>query len=301
MEIVRVPDVARDNVRPNNVIVIGVDGNISSLKTTTLSLIDAESESYLSRGIKLHVLYEKIPSIETLGDFYTVPKNAKELELAFQRLKIHQLHAEVEACKQDIANDGEMKHIILMDRTVYGNYAFTLNNYISGNLKFDEEMELTEQFFVNEEFYSPDYIVYLRTPAEQCLKFCKTRDNDYERNMKLDYLQGVERIHDIMFDAGDIDTKVLADDKMTLDVSQGETDDTIFRVLSTTSKLFGKRASGGEYIRTESGSTIIDYLRGFVFRLYKARIYRLVFDKESMTYKPAFVSVVEDIIKRNNW
>lgn len=177
------------------ILMIGIEGNIGAGKTTEMNYIKKYKEEFeKSLNTKIHLLNEITPSFENMEKFYSDKKKyALDIELEFQKVRLHQLQKEIDSIKD------EDNHIIFIDRSIYGNYIFTLNNFFNGNISRENMILINKSLLELETFYKPDIILYLRTDSETCMKRIKARGREYEKNMQINYLISLEKFHDIFF------------------------------------------------------------------------------------------------------
>lgn len=319
MDIFQVPKIT-SKIGDKNCIIIFIEGNICSRKTTTLQKIEKEKAKFKKRGIKLHFLYELEPPKDVMTKFYNGEISALNIELIFQKLKINQLY---EAKIATRINDERRKkqglkpyfHIILSDRGIIGNYIFTMNNFISGNISFDDKLFLDEQFFTNKELYAPDFVVYLRTPAEQCYESCKLRGKESEKNISLEYLKGLERMHDIILHCGPKNNLIkpivpdtLKSDKFKLTVDTFDySGSIIFRLLTFANQQYFMQDKNG-YIDESTKSNVIlrdtedklsvsaKIVRGIGYKIDTDKVFELNFDENNGIYKPQLIDIIKKII-----
>jgi len=88
---------------------------------------------------------------------------------------------------------------VVLERSIYcDRNVFAMNCYRTG-LMTPTEYELYTglwQFLVAHYCVDPDLILYLRTPAEECMARIRARDRSEEVGMEIDYLLQLEQLHD---------------------------------------------------------------------------------------------------------
>jgi deoxyadenosine/deoxycytidine kinase len=88
---------------------------------------------------------------------------------------------------------------VLLERSIFcDRYVFAENCYRTG-LMTETEYQLycgMWDFLVSNYCVQPDLIVYLRTPADECLARIARRGREEESGIALDYLLQLERLHD---------------------------------------------------------------------------------------------------------
>lgn len=88
---------------------------------------------------------------------------------------------------------------VILERSIYcDRYVFAENCYRSGLFSLTEyQLYLRMWEFLVPNFTDrPDLIVYLRTPAEECLERIRARARHEETDIPLAYLQQIEALHD---------------------------------------------------------------------------------------------------------
>ncbi len=88
---------------------------------------------------------------------------------------------------------------VILERSIFcDRHVFAKNCYQTG-LFTEAEYQLycgMWDFMVSEFTAEPDYILYLRTPAEVCLERIAARGREEETGIPLDYLLQLEELHD---------------------------------------------------------------------------------------------------------
>lgn len=88
---------------------------------------------------------------------------------------------------------------VVLERSIFTDRnVFAKNLYAQGAMN-ESEWQLYQQlwdFLALNYCETPDKILYLRTPAEECLERIKKRGREEEQTMPLDYLKRLEDLHD---------------------------------------------------------------------------------------------------------
>jgi deoxyadenosine/deoxycytidine kinase len=90
-------------------------------------------------------------------------------------------------------------HRVLLERSIYcDRFVFAENCYRTGLFSLAEYQLYRGMwdFVVSQYCDEPDIILYLRTPAEVCLRRIKDRGRQEEKGIPLEYLLQLERLHD---------------------------------------------------------------------------------------------------------
>jgi deoxyadenosine/deoxycytidine kinase len=88
---------------------------------------------------------------------------------------------------------------VLLERSIYcDRYVFAENCYRTGLIEAAEFQLYAGMwdFLVSHYCVEPDMILYLRTPADECMARIRERDRTEEVDMELEYLHQLERLHD---------------------------------------------------------------------------------------------------------
>lgn len=159
---------------------IGVAGNIGSGKTTLTRM--------LSKHYGWKPKFESVTHNPYLEDYYKdIHRWSFNLEVYFltQRFK-------------DVMEIAESKEVIIQDRTILeGVHIFVANNKDLGNLSerdYDNFMSLFEGLMSMVKL--PDLLIYLKSSIPHLVAQIEKRGRDYEQNMSLEYLRGLNNRYD---------------------------------------------------------------------------------------------------------
>ena len=185
---------------------IGIAGNIGSGKTTLTRML-AEHYGWTPK-------YESVTYNPYLEDYYKdIKRWSFNLEVYFleQRFK-------------DVLEIAKSKDTIIQDRTIFeGVYIFVANNRAMGNLTerdFQTYMDLFE--LMMSLVKAPDLLIYLKSSIPHLVSQIQKRGRDYEKNMEIDYLSGLNSRYDEWI--ANYPGKVLVIDKDDLDFENNPQD-----------------------------------------------------------------------------
>ena len=159
---------------------IALAGNIGSGKTT---LTKMRAKHY---GWKKFL--EPVDDNPYIDDYYKdISRWALNLEVYFLKQRFKNL-LEIEKSKETI----------IQDRTIFeGVYVFATNNKNMGNMDerdYDTYMGLFDSMM--KVIKMPELMVYLRASVPHLVKNIQKRGRDYEQQMPIDYLQGINNLYD---------------------------------------------------------------------------------------------------------
>ena len=185
---------------------IGIAGNIGSGKTTLTRML-AEHYGWTPK-------YESVTYNPYLEDYYKdIKRWSFNLEVYFleQRFK-------------DVLEISKSKDTVIQDRTIFeGVYIFVANNRAMGNLTerdFQTYMDLFE--LMMSLVKAPDLLIYLKSSIPHLVSQIQKRGRDYEKNMEIDYLSGLNSRYDDWI--AHYPGKVLVIDKDDLDFENNPQD-----------------------------------------------------------------------------
>ena len=103
-----------------------------------------------------------------------------------------------ETALQKPVGDRKEQGDIIQDRTIFeGVYVFATNNKNMGNMDerdYDTYMGLFDSMM--QVIKMPELMVYLRASVPHLVKNIQKRGRDYEQQMPIDYLQGINNLYD---------------------------------------------------------------------------------------------------------
>ena len=159
---------------------IAIAGNIGSGKTTLTNM--------LAKPYGWKKFLEPVDDNPYIDDYYKdISRWALNLEVYFQKQRFKNL-LEIEKSKETI----------IQDRTIFeGVYVFATNNKNMGNMDerdYDTYMGLFDSMM--KVIKMPELMVYLRASVPHLVKNIQKRGRDYEQQMPIDYLQGINNLYD---------------------------------------------------------------------------------------------------------
>lgn len=99
---------------------------------------------------------------------------------------------------RDVLAIAKSEKTIVQDRSIFeGVYVFTANNHAQGNIDerdFETYMELFD--IMMQQVPTPDLMIYLRASVPHLVKNIQHRGRDYEQQMPIEYLEGLNRQYD---------------------------------------------------------------------------------------------------------
>lgn len=159
---------------------IAIAGNIGSGKTTLTNM--------LTKHYGWKKFLEPVDDNPYIDDYYKdISRWALNLEVYFLKQRFKNL-LEIEKSKETI----------IQDRTIFeGVYVFATNNKNMGNMDerdYDTYMGLFDSMM--KVIKMPELMVYLRASVPHLVKNIQKRGRDYEQQMPIDYLQGINNLYD---------------------------------------------------------------------------------------------------------
>lgn len=159
---------------------IAIAGNIGSGKTTLTNM--------LTKHYGWKKFLEPVDDNPYIDDYYKdISRWALNLEVYFLKQRFKNL-LEIEKSKETI----------IQDRTIFeGVYVFATNNKNMGNMDerdYDTYMGLFDSMM--QVIKMPELMVYLRASVPHLVKNIQKRGRDYEQQMPIDYLQGINNLYD---------------------------------------------------------------------------------------------------------
>lgn len=183
--------------------VISLEGNIGVGKSTLAELLERSEGKFTLTDWEhgkekfIHV-YKEPTNQKFLKIFYDNPdKYAFAFQLSMVKTRLYQAAL---ARRDNIPNG---KQMFVWDRSMVGDYVFSVWNYLLGKIS-TEEMEVYEfEFGTNfsnihnsEHTKHVSVFVFLDDDPAQCKKRVEEmRKNDSEKNIPLDYYTGIDDIH----------------------------------------------------------------------------------------------------------
>ena len=154
---------------------IGIAGNIGSGKTTLTGML-ASHYGWTPR-------YEALTYNPYIEDFYKdIKRWAFNLEIYFLTQRF-----------RDVLEIAKSDEVIIQDRTILeGVYIFAASNKDMGNISerdFETYMDLFQLLIST--VSQPDYLIYLRCSIPHLVAQIQKRGREYEQNIALDYLTGL--------------------------------------------------------------------------------------------------------------
>ncbi len=163
--------------KPTKIKYVAVAGNIGAGKTTLCTM--------LGKYYGWEVYYESADDNPYLNDFYYDMRR-----WAFN-LQIYFLHSRYQQILKIIKGN----RTVIQDRTIYEDaYIFAPNLYEKG-LMSKRDFESYQALFrtMTSQVQPPDLLIYLRASIPTLVAHIQTRGRDYEGNMSLDYLKGLNQ------------------------------------------------------------------------------------------------------------
>ena len=160
------------------------------------------------------------------------------------------LNLEVYFLKQRFKNLLEIeksKETIIQDRTIFeGVYVFATNNKNMGNMDerdYDTYMGLFDSMM--QVIKMPELMVYLRASVPHLVKNIQKRGRDYEQQMPIDYLQGINNLYDeFIYKKYKGNVLVIEVDNLDFEHNPREFGEIIDKIDSQLFGLFSKKEEG---------------------------------------------------------
>lgn len=159
---------------------IAVAGNIGAGKTTLTRM--------LAKHYGWEARFEPVMVNPYLEDYYKdISRWSFAMEVYFLKERF-----------RDVLDIAKADHTIIQDRSIFeGVYVFTENNYRQGNLTetdFRTYMDLFD--LMTRVTRTPDLMIYLRKTVPELVRQIQQRGRDYEQQIQLDYLKGLNERYD---------------------------------------------------------------------------------------------------------
>ena len=170
---------------------IAIEGNIGSGKSTLIRKLAADGYRCIPEPVND---WQSIVNEETgenlLTAYYNNPtRYAFTLQTFTFQSRLNHMR-EISSCTDDI---------VFTERSIDTDYYVFGRCAIYSHLMDPLEQQVYQSWF---QFHrnlfpaTPDVIVYLRTPVDECLRRIEWRNRDGEANIKRDYLMALELLHD---------------------------------------------------------------------------------------------------------
>jgi deoxyadenosine/deoxycytidine kinase len=167
---------------------ITVEGNIGAGKTTLVNL--------LASKLKAKIILEQFADNPFLPKFYQEPsKYGFPLELSFLADRFKQL--------KEILNTRD-----LFNEVIISDYLFIKSKLFAKVNLPDDEYKLYETLFdiIYPNLPQPDLLIYLYAPIEKIKQNIKSRNRDYEQNIKQSYLETLSESYQQLIRSGEFTT-----------------------------------------------------------------------------------------------
>ena len=187
---------------------ISIAGNIGSGKTTLTEL--------LAKHYGWKAQYEDVDENNPyLNDFY------EDMQRWSFNIQIYFLHSRFKRII-DIQKSGLN---VIQDRTIYEDaYIFAPNLHLMGLMKtrdFENYMQIFN--LINSLITPPDLLIYLRASVPTLVKQIQKRGREYEKNIRLDYLQRLNERYEAWIETYN-QNKLLIFDVDNLDIPGNQKD-----------------------------------------------------------------------------
>lgn len=202
---------------------IAVSGNIGAGKTTLTEM--------LAKHYGWHPQFESVDDNPYLEDFYSdMNKWAFHLQIYFLNSRIEQ-----------IGKLRTSEETIIQDRTIYEDaHIFAKSLYKQGYFKERDYQNYHALFDSMIKFVQPpDLLIYLRSDISKLVKNIETRGRDYESQIRIDYLQGLNQHYEDWIESYD-NGKLMIVDVTDMDFVKNAEDfsDIVFKIDTELHGLF---------------------------------------------------------------
>ncbi len=159
---------------------IAISGNIGCGKTTLTRML-AEHYGWEPR-------FESVTNNPYLADFYD------DMERWSFNLQIYFLNKRF----KDVVEISQRDQVIIQDRTIFEDACIFAPNLHNQGKMSDRDFETYQDLFqlmmslVNK----PDLMIYIRSSISTLVGQIQKRGREYEQTIRLDYLQGLERLYE---------------------------------------------------------------------------------------------------------
>ena len=174
----------------NNKIIISIEGNIGSGKTTFLnyfkSVFNSEKINFIDEPLDLWIKLKDKNGLNLLELYYNDPE-----KYAFM-FQLYAFYTRSNLLKQALYSD---KDIIMTERSTYSDSKiFTKNLYEMGKLSKIQWKIYKSNYFID--ISHINYIVYIKTKSEICHRRVIDRKRSEENTIPLEYLKSIEKKHE---------------------------------------------------------------------------------------------------------
>lgn len=159
---------------------IAISGNIGCGKTTLTRML-AEHYGWEPR-------FESVTNNPYLADFYD------DMERWSFNLQIYFLNKRF----KDVVEISQSDKVIIQDRTIFEDACIFAPNLHNQGKMSDRDFETYQDLFelMMSLVQKPDLMIYIRSSISTLVGQIQKRGREYEQTIRLDYLQGLERLYE---------------------------------------------------------------------------------------------------------
>lgn len=159
---------------------IAISGNIGCGKTTLTRML-AEHYGWEPR-------FESVTNNPYLADFYD------DMERWSFNLQIYFLNKRF----KDVVEISKSSDVIIQDRTIFEDACIFAPNLHNQGKMSDRDFETYQDLFnlMMSLVEKPDLMIYIRSSISTLVGQIQKRGREYEQTIRLDYLQGLERLYE---------------------------------------------------------------------------------------------------------
>ncbi len=159
---------------------IAISGNIGCGKTTLTRML-AEHYGWEPR-------FESVTNNPYLADFYD------DMERWSFNLQIYFLNKRF----KDVVEISKSSDVIIQDRTIFEDACIFAPNLHNQGKMSDRDFETYQDLFqlMMSLVQKPDLMIYIRSSISTLVGQIQKRGREYEQTIRLDYLQGLERLYE---------------------------------------------------------------------------------------------------------
>lgn len=163
---------------------IAISGNIGCGKTTLTRML-AEHYGWEPR-------FESVTNNPYLADFYD------DMERWSFNLQIYFLNKRF----KDVVEISKSSDVIIQDRTIFEDACIFAPNLHDQGKMSDRDFETYQDLFslMMSLVQKPDLMIYIRSSISTLVGQIQKRGREYEQTIRLDYLQGLERLYEKWID-----------------------------------------------------------------------------------------------------